>query len=210
MPQLGPWDGLTGLTLAGPSLYRHTQPLHRPRASSHYPRTRPQRPYPYKCALRPSGAASIALRPPRPQGRSVLPPQRTLASTAVWSAWCAFVRHTFLGRSRGQPATHARGMQASGAARQRAQRGWVGVYARAHLQAQRAHRERVVADAESSVYSASTAVEILKKEVSSNTPDVLGALQTRTDARESMRHAQSAVVRPVLPRRQLAESAPGK
>ena len=80
--QLGPWDVLTGPTLAGTSLYRHAQPLHRPRALSHYPRTCPQRPHHHRSTPRRSGAASIALGPPCPPGRSVLPPRTTRGSTA--------------------------------------------------------------------------------------------------------------------------------
>ena len=139
MPQLGPWDGLTGLTLAGPSLYRHTQPLHRPRASSHYPRTRPQRPYHYSCAPGQSGAASIALGPPHPQGRSVLPPRRARGSTAFMRASGAHVRFKKSepqGGAAGQPRAAT---VASKRARHRAERGGLRLNVRAHLQTLRAH-----------------------------------------------------------------------
>ena len=96
VPQLGPRGVLTGQTLLRPSLQRHTQPLHRPRASSHLPATRCLRPYRHSSAQRPSDAAAIALAPPRPTERSVLPPRRAPGSTASWSGRCAFVRGTFL------------------------------------------------------------------------------------------------------------------
>ena len=104
VPQLGPWDVLTGQTLPRPSLQRHRQPLHRPRASSNLPATRCLRPDRHSSAPRPSDAAAVALGPPRPTERSVLTPRRAPGSTASWSGRCAFVRATFCGEAEGNKA----------------------------------------------------------------------------------------------------------
>ena len=96
---------------------------------------------------------------------------------------------TFSGRGRDQPAKRAGGRQAAKAGRHRAQRARIGGDAHAHLQAPRAHRGHVVADAIEDASSARTAVEIIKTQVSFNMSEVSKALPTSTKARACTRHA---------------------
>ena len=107
VPRVGPWAGLSGATLPGPSPYPRAQPLRWPRATSRHPDTGPQRRVRHRSAPGCPGAAAVALGPPSPPSGRVLSPRMPPATLTRAVRAIQSVGQLFRARQ-GFPARHAR------------------------------------------------------------------------------------------------------